>query len=667
MGAMSTMMPMRILPWLLMLGAVVWGGGRVADAQVGAPRDVVKASVVWSSAQARPGDQRVLAVVVDIADRFHINPDAAQAQGVAGWSPYPSSVTIGGEVTGLQIGQPQFPEPHALEVGYFDKPVMIYERRAVIYVPVIVEATAAPGERAISVAFEYQACDDKVCFPPRTLKLDATLQVTSLDAPIGEAADHGDLFAGFDPAGFAAMVRIEEPPAAAPAEASGSIVRYVLLALLGGLLLNFTPCVLPVIPIKVLSLANSAHHDRRRTLLLGVVMFAGVLAFWMTIAALIVGTTQFKAVNRLFQIPEFTIGVGVLIAVMAVGMCGMFSVRLPQWVYAINPRQDTLHGSFGFGVMTAILSTPCTAPVMGGAAGWATQQPAVVTLITFAAIGVGMGSPYLALAAFPRWVDRLPRTGPGSELLKQVMGIFMLAAAAYFIGTGINGLVSDGTRATSQAFWWAVFGFIAAGGAWLAVRAWLALRSKLGRAVFSTLGALVAVAAVAVGIPLGVTESGGEGGDDSRLIKWIYYTPEAFDAELAAGRVVVMDFTADWCINCKVLERSVLESQRVVELLEAPDVVPIKVDITSSANVAGNQMLAKMNRVTIPLLVVFSPDGREVFKADFYTIDQVVAAVERARGQRAAVAGWAGEATLDVALQDAARPRKGTLPPAVGD
>ena len=111
----------------------------------------------------------------------------------------------------------------------------------------------------------------------------------------------------------------------------------------------------------------------------------------------------------------------------------------------------------------------------------------------------------------------------------------------------------------------------------------------------------------------------------------MYYTPERFQQEIDAGNVVVMDFTADWCINCKVLEQNVLEDARVADLLDEQGVVPMKVDITSSANQAGNSMLAEMGYSTIPLLVVFDPEGEVVFKNDFYRVGQVVQAIERAR------------------------------------
>ncbi|MEM9491452.1 MAG: thioredoxin family protein [Myxococcota bacterium] len=124
------------------------------------------------------------------------------------------------------------------------------------------------------------------------------------------------------------------------------------------------------------------------------------------------------------------------------------------------------------------------------------------------------------------------------------------------------------------------------------------------------------------------------------MIAWVYYTPERLAGEQAAGNTVVLDFTADWCLNCKALEKAVLESDRVAARLREPGVTPMKVDITSSRNVAGNALLKEMGSLTIPLLVVLDPAGEVVFRGDFYTADQVVDAVDRAavKGQGAAQA-----------------------------
>jgi thiol:disulfide interchange protein DsbD len=242
---------------------------------------------------------------------------------------------------------------------------------------------------------------------------------------------------------------------------------------------------------------------------------------------------------------------------------------------------------------------------------------------TFAAIGGGMALPYLLLSAFPHLVNRMPKAGPASELIKQVMGLFMLAAAAYFVGVGISALLSSAPNPPSKIYWWPVMGLVAAGGAWLAFRTLVLAEKKITKTVFVGLGLVLMV------LPIwGVVTLSDEG-----PIKWTYYTPERFAAAIAQRKTVLMEFTAEWCLNCKVLEEGVLHDQRIINLLKQKHIVPMKVDITGN-NAAGKAKLEAVGSLTVPLLVVFAPDGNPVFKGAFYTVDQVLEAVEKALNSR---------------------------------
>jgi len=309
-----------------------------------------------------------------------------------------------------------------------------------------------------------------------------------------------------------------------------------------------------------------------------------------------------------------------VIAIMAIGMCGLFSIRLPGKLYMVNPSHDTLHGSFLFGIMTAVLSTPCTAPFMGAAAAWATTEPPGITLLVFACIGAGMALPYLVLSAFPKLTDRMPRAGAASELIKQVMGLLMLSAAAYFIGVGLSGLMAQPPEPPSRSYLWIVAAVVVLAGAWLSVRTYHITTRTSQRLVFGGIGSLLIAVALLGGIEL----------TDKGPIDWVYYQPDRYDEALADGEVVVLEFTAEWCLNCKALEQTVLASPEVVALFRNGEAVPMKIDLTGN-NTTGNDKLAAVGGLRIPLLLVIAPDGREVFRGDFYTVEQVVDAVREAQ------------------------------------
>ena len=452
-----------------------------AAANLNAPDDeVVTVTTAWPVDRARPGDSIMLAIVADIKEGYHINADARQVKPFEDFKPYPTKVRVVDATPEIILELPRYPRAVPVKVQYAAGDLMSFEGKTVIYLPIKLEETLTPGELFIKLEFEYQACAANYCLFPKNVKLEQSLAVVETGATVSKI--NRELFAGDQAgptAGSSRRVEFDLFGWAFSIDIASRLGLILLLftAALGGTLLNFTPCVLPLIPIKIISLSHVAK-DRRQCFMLGLAMFLGVLVFWIVLGAMIALVSGFSATNQLFQYPAFTILVGLIIGVMATGMFGFFSMQLPNFVYMINPEQDTLPGSFGLGVLAAVLSTPCTAPFMGAAAAWASTQAAATTLATFAAIGTGMAFPYLVLAASPALVRKMPKTGPASVLIKQVMGLFMLAAAAYFIGVGLLSLFSTPPAPPSKTYWWPVMFFSIAAGGWLAYRT-LQITSKV--------------------------------------------------------------------------------------------------------------------------------------------------------------------------------------------
>jgi len=590
----------------------------------------VSVQTAWPVDRAQAGKPVALAVVVDIKDGFHINADASQIQPFEDFKLYPTKVQVVAATDGIAIETARFPQAIPVKVDYASGALMSFLGRTIIYVPMKLDEQIKPGIIELELEVEYQACSDTYCLFPQKKRLKETLPVAESGATPSKI--NAELFTNL-------ASGVGGPPAKRikfnlfgwqlsfnTASGPGWLLLLITAAF-GGMLLNFTPCVLPLIPIKIISLSHAAK-DRKRCLLLGWLMSLGILAFWIALGILIALVSDFTATNQLFQYPVFTILVGSIIGIMALGMFGFFSIRLPQFVYMINPQLDSLRGSFALGILAAVLSTPCTAPFMGAAAAWAATQSPLTTVSTFAAIGGGMALPYLLLSAFPHLVKRVPKAGPASELIKQVMGLFMLAAAAYFLGVGISAFLNSAPNPPSKIYWWPVMGLVAAGGTWLALRTLALAAKKITKTVFVSLGLILMVLPIWGAVRL----------SDKGPINWMYYTPERFAASSVQRKTIVMDFTAEWCLNCKVLEESVLHDQRIINLLAQEHIVPMKVDITGN-NSAGKAKLKAVGSLTVPLLVVFAPDGNPVFKSAFYTVDQVLDAVETAVNSKKALEG----------------------------
>ena len=580
--------------------------------------DPVAVATAWSVDAVHPAGSAVLAVVLDIRPGYHVMADKGQLSDVRDFKPFPTRVWVSEATEGVLSEPPVYPRATPFEVDFVDAPIMSFEGRTVIYLPIRLNLNAPGGDVFVKVGVEYQACAPTYCLMPQRAVHTAELPLAPRDAKTPSI--NRELFSAYESRATAGPQRLIPFKLfglgfALDPESPLTAAMILVLAAVGGFLLNFTPCVLPLIPIKLISLSNAAAADRRRCLSLGLFTYAGVLGFWVALGGIVSMVSGFTSTNQLFQYPAFTIGVGLVIAVMAVGMFGVYSVRLPGAIYALNPRQETLTGALGVGVLTAVLSTPCTAPFMGTAAAWAaTQQPAV-TIATFSAIGAGMGLPSL-LAAFPRLVRRVPKTGPGSELLKQAMALLMLAAAAYFIGIGIGTLLSDPAAPAGRLHWWPVMILCAAAGAWTGLRAFTLSSGKRAKALWASVGAGIVVLSLYGAARL----------TDTGPIAWAAYTPDRLERAFKEHKTVAMIFTAEWCLNCKALEQGVWGNPELVRLVSEPSVLPVKVDLTGS-NPEGRKRLQAAGSLTIPLLLVYTPDGQPIFRSDFYTADQVMVAI----------------------------------------
>ncbi len=645
----------------------------------------VATRVIADKAQVKAGDRLTLAVVWEFEDGYHIHTNDPKPPADWDIKTIPTVIDVAAS-SGFVIGPVQWPKAKTIQADLTGmgnpKPYDVFGGDSVVaFVPVVVAADAK--DLTFNLTLRYQACNDETCLRPAR-------EPVTLVVPIAAASKAGEdasLFAAFDAKVFdgdwtkggAATVTPQpstdakpqpsEPPATTPDATTPAatttdpgttaptatqrtffgipipqggavgIVVILLLAILGGFILNLTPCVLPVIPLKIITLSQHAG-SQGRTLFLGLWMALGVVAFWVGIGIPVLLFSSFGDPSRIFSIWWVTAGLGVLIALMSLGLMGMFSLNLPQGLYMINPKADTAWGSFVFGVMTAVLGLPCFGFVAGALLGAAATLPKIATLSIFLGLGIGMALPYLVLAMFPKLVDRIPRTGPASELVKQVMGLLMLAAAAYFIGSGLIALVASKPWLGKQLHIWLVAGFGIAASVWLVVRTVKITPSAARRAVFTLVGLFIAgmgvwyandATARAKNIYVARAAAMEAAGGGKLLTgTWIDYNAGLFEQARRENKIIVMEFTAEWCVNCKVIKAAVLDRNPVKSEFTKDDVVLFTVDLTSDS-AAGWKTLEDLGETGIPLLVIYTPGNNTPWKANAYTSAQVMTALSAAR------------------------------------
>ena len=410
---------------------------------------------------------------------------------------------------------------------------------------------------------------------------------------------------------------------AAPTDAAPgpSFALVLALGLLGGLILNLMPCVLPVLSIKLLSVIGHGGGDRRMVRLGFLASAAGILASFLVLAAAI---TLLKAGGAAvgwglqFQQPWFLIVMIVVVGLFAANLWDLFEIRLPETVADAGVHAGHVHGLGGHfltGALATLLATPCSAPFLGTAVGYALPRSGVDVFAVFIAVGLGLALPYLAVAAFPQVATRLPRPGRWMVHLRRVLGVALAATALWLV------FVLAATTGLAGALLIAAAAAVAVALVVVAIRC--GGRTRRAAAAGALLDAAIAVAAPAA-------LRGGGGTDEVVSEHWQPLDRAAIAAHVAAGQVVFVNVTADWCLTCKVNERLVLAAEPVVSLLASPDVVAMQGDWTRPDDGIA-RYLASFGRYGIPFDAVYgpgTPNGEAL--PELLTPDLVIAALERA-------------------------------------
>src|SRR5947199_8264509 len=378
--------------------------------------------------------------------------------------------------------------------------------------------------------------------------------------------------------------QLETPTIAAAqaAQPARGIFTFLLFGFVGGLILNLMPFVLPVISLNLFGFIQQEGQSRQKIFRSGLAFTAGIFAWFLALALLLIAL---KAGGRdvtwggfQFTNAYFVLGLSVVVLVFALNLFGVFEISLPQsmtrGLLASSDRKDNL-GSFFQGVFATVLATPCTAPFLGTALGFAfTQSPAII-LAMFVAIAAGMSAPYFLLSAQPGWLRFLPKPGPWMIHVKQFMGFLLLATLLFLL------YVLGAQRGLEGAIWVSCFLLVISVACWMkgAFAVPTASAAKRGLVLVLMLLLVIGSGVYFIGDKFQSTKIASA---DSQLRGgWQAFTPERLQTELDQGRTVFVDFTAAWCLTCKFNESSVLESQDVREAFQRHSIVTMKAHCTN--------------------------------------------------------------------------------------
>jgi thiol:disulfide interchange protein len=377
------------------------------------------------------------------------------------------------------------------------------------------------------------------------------------------------------------------------------VLQAVAFALIGGLILNVMPCVLPVISLKIFGFVSEAGERPDKAFKLALVFSAGILSCFAILAAIV---TFFRAIGTQvgwgfqFQDYRFVLAIACLVFAFALNLFGVFELTVSARAtggLAKLAAGGGYGGAFFQGAFATVLATPCTAPFLGTASAFAFTQPAWATFLIFFSIGIGMALPYLLLAIQPKWLRYLPKPGQWMVRLKQVLGFLLLATLlwlSWIVGRlrGVDGMVELGGLLL-------IIGILA----WIKGSFWTPVSTGRSRVLAGL--AMVGVLVASIGSYFFVTAPS--------ELPWQAFSQESLDSALQSGRPIFVDFTADWCITCKANERFALDSAAVRRAFAQHQVVVLRADWTHG-DPEITQILKEHGRAGVPMYL-FYPGGKE--------------------------------------------------------
>lgn len=464
---------------------------------------------------------------------------------------------------------------------YFNKDLEIYYNTTRI----IVDMSAF--DNTFELKMKSQGCADAgLCYAPRTqyFQIDKTTNIITQTKKQQTAISPNATESKAEP--------IALQQAVIPEEAPKSLFIYILLAIGGGILLNLMPCVFPVLSLKALNFAS--HSEGKHTHQAhGWAYTAGVIGSFVVVALIILALRSAgTAAGWGFQLqsPVFVAVIAYLFLVMGLSLSGMIYFGTGLMGVGQNlTGGDGLKGSFFTGVLAAVVASPCTGPMMAPALGFALTQPSYIAIIIFAALGFGLALPFLALSYSPALARKLPAPGTWMEVLKQFLAFPMYITAAWL-------MYVFGNQVGMTAVLYLMFGAIA-----IVYALWV-FQHIPEQGVKKWLVKGTGYAAIASAIYI-VYNAETFKKDES----WITFTPTVIAELRAQGRPVFVDFTADWCITCKVNEKIALDRDEFRELAKQFNYAKVKGDWTNQDDDI-TEMLTQYKRSGVPLYLVFPAD-----------------------------------------------------------
>ncbi len=547
-------------------------------AQLGGNKQIIHIKPYQSFDKVYPGSEFKIAVKVNVDSGWHINSDKPYEDFLI-----PSKISI--DTTTFKLTKIAYPKPRDLKLDISETPLSVWESE--VYVGALVKApeNLSPGKYKLPVYIDYQACNNMTCMPPNTAKDTIEIEIADKQAVVNQV--NSDIF---DKINLQSTIENVEQTKSGNSVSSifegKGLILGLIFVFLGGLALNLTPCVYPLIPITIGFFGGQSEGKTSRLVGMGLLFVVGMAVTYSVIGVITALTGSMF--GTLLQNPIVIIFIALIFLVLSLSMFGVYEFKLPDsWVAKAGGAKGGMYGAFFMGLTMGIVAAPCIGPfVLGLVTYVAAKGDPFFGFLLFFILAVGLGTPYLFLAIFSGKIKKLPRAGEWMEAVKHIFGLILIGMAIYFLlpllPKSFSSFLLPGFMVIA-AIYLLFFDKNANG-----VRGF-----RIFKVVFSI--ALVAVAVYWL-FP-----------SEKQSIEWHPYNETAITG---TQKAMIIDFYADWCIPCKELDASTFSDPKVIEVSKKFNAY--KADMTKSLSDQVENLRNRYNIIGVPTVLIINSSGKEV-------------------------------------------------------
>ena len=554
-----------------------------SEAQFGIENNLVKVGLYSSFDRVQKNSEIKIAIKLNIDDGWHVNSNVPNEEFLIA-----TEILI--DSSRIEIETIQYPKAKDVTFSFSELPVSVFEGEVFVGAIIKVPNSAELGKFEIPIRVTYQACNDATCMAPNDIDTVLTLEVVDNTTPISEI--NGEVFSEINISYSKTehAVAKDKGGIADTLESSGLLLSLIFV-FLGGLALNLTPCVYPLIPITIGYFGGQSEGKTSKLFILGVLYVLG-MAFTYSIVGVVTALSG-AVFGALLQNSIVIVVIAGIFVVLALSMFGLYEIKMPDSMVAkAGGARSGVFGAFFMGLTMGVVAAPCIGPfVLGLVTYVAAKGDLFYGFIMFFFLAVGLGTPYLFLAIFSGRIKSLPRAGFWMEGVRNIFGFILIAMAIYFLDPLLPELLSTYLLPL----------FLIGSALYILFIDKLANDVK-GYRIFKSVFSVIIIA-VSVWMLWPVEKQSPE---------WEKYTTEVYEASLNSNDKIIIDFYADWCIPCKELDALTFSDPEVINALS--EFNSYKVDMTKTMSDETALIREKFKIIGMPTILLINSKGEEIHR-----------------------------------------------------